>query len=148
MRRLLFAVAVFALAGTLVSGYALRQHYAPAGSSFCNVTTTFSCDLVNQSTYSEIMGIPVAAIGVVGYVAMLVLAMIARGNARRAAWCIPWLRAGAIGGIVFSLILTGIELFIIGAICVLCVASQVLMFAIGGCVAMLPRSSRSPGPES
>ncbi|MBI4433507.1 vitamin K epoxide reductase family protein [Candidatus Uhrbacteria bacterium] len=149
MRRLLLGIAVLSVLGVVVSGYALRQHYAPVGSgSFCNLSTTLSCDLVNQSSYSEILGIPVAGIGIAGYLAMLVLSVVAMGGVARAKRCLPWLQIGAMGGIGFSLVLTAIEIFVIGAICILCVASQVLILAIGGCVLALTMALRRTSPSA
>lgn len=111
----------FSIAGFLVSVYSLKQHYAPLGTSVCNVTATFNCDLVNKGPYSEILGFPVAAIGLIGYLMILIVA-------------IQFLRtkdpvlgkamlALMIGGIAFSLYLTALEAFVIYAWCLLCLGS-------------------------
>lgn len=118
MRR---AVIILATLGILISGYSWFNHYGTNTESFCDISSTLSCSTVNRSIYSEFAGIPVAAIGFVGYALLLALALIK--NWRMA------LAAGILGTI-FSLYLTGIELFTLRAICILCVTSQLLILII------------------
>ncbi|MFH1099038.1 MAG: vitamin K epoxide reductase family protein [Candidatus Uhrbacteria bacterium] len=130
-RPLFTAIAIMAAVGVFVSVYGLWQHYAPAGSSFCNISAIISCDFVNQSAWSEIAGIPVAAIGIFGYLAIFALALAARweslANQRLLAALL--LGLGSLG-LVLQLIFTYIELAIIGAICPICIASQIIIFVI------------------
>lgn len=75
---------------------------------------TEGCDVVNASPYSEIMGIPVAAIGVLGYLALLALALwalFARNNAPY--WLTDVRIFFAAVGFLFAVYLTAVELFII-----------------------------------
>lgn len=144
MRRLLITIGILALAGVVVSAYALWQHYAPLGSAFCNLGETFSCDLVNKSAFSEVFGIPVALIGILGYVGIGALAVVAysmvspplpegvRGQVSnvQCQTLIRLLLLASLAGLAFSLSLTYVELFIIGAICVLCITSQALILMI------------------
>lgn len=148
MRKLLITIAVLSLAGIAVSAYALWQHYAPLGSAFCNIGETFSCDLVNKSAFSEAFGIPVALIGILGYVGIGALALAAytkvspplvegerEGVAREARGreireFLSVLLITSLLGLAFSLYLTYIEFFVIGAVCILCVISQTLILAI------------------
>ncbi len=74
------------------------------------------CDVVNASPYSALLGVPVAAIGALGYAALLATAgwaFVARENAP------PWLPTArlvlASGGLFFAAYLTGIEAFVIHA---------------------------------
>lgn len=127
MRRILLAIIGTALLGVVVASYGLWQHYAPTGSSFCNFSATVSCDLVNQSTYSELFGIPIAAIGILGYLAIVLVGIIAM---RRVAWtrnathALVWM---AVLGAFFQLAFTYIEFFVIKALCPVCVISQILI---------------------
>lgn len=130
MRKLLITIAILSFAGVVVSAYALWQHYAPLGSAFCSLGETFSCDLVNKSTFSEAFGIPVAGIGIVGYVALFALALGIVLDPQSAPRLLPWILAASFGGLLFSLYLTYVELFIIGAVCILCVTSQALILTI------------------
>eukprot|EP01112_Ceratiomyxa_fruticulosa_P021351 TRINITY_DN7477_c0_g1_i2.p1 TRINITY_DN7477_c0_g1~~TRINITY_DN7477_c0_g1_i2.p1 ORF type:complete len:100 (+),score=9.21 TRINITY_DN7477_c0_g1_i2:113-412(+) len=52
----------FAIAAFLVSVYLVYGHYHT--SSSCDITPSFSCSVVNTSTYSELFGVPVAVFGV------------------------------------------------------------------------------------
>ncbi|MDP3771142.1 MAG: vitamin K epoxide reductase family protein [bacterium] len=130
MRKLLIIITALAALGVAVSSYALWQHYAPLGSAFCNLGETFSCDLVNKSAFSEVFGIPVALIGIIGYVGIGAMAIRGLMGGTRVPQLIAWLLVTAIGGLMFSLSLTYIEFFVIGAVCILCVVSQALILAI------------------
>lgn len=125
------AVAVLALLGILDSVYLLLGKLGYVGSLSCSVSR--GCDMVNASVYSSFMGVPVAAIGLIGYVVLLVLALV--GLQPR------WLEArwpdGALAvlsglGVLFSLRLTYYELFALNAICQWCVVSQLAILLIFG----------------
>jgi uncharacterized membrane protein len=79
------------------------------------------CATVANSSYSHLLGVNVAIFGIVGYIALLVCALL-RGDAARMAGF-----GFALVGFGFSLYLTYLELFTIDAICQWCVASAVLM---------------------
>ena len=69
---------------------------------------------MNHSPFAEILHIPVAAIGIAGYLAMAGLAI-----AKRRRW-MPLLTIGALG---FSLYLTYIEKYVLEVYCIYCVTS-------------------------
>jgi uncharacterized membrane protein len=79
------------------------------------------CQTVAESSYSHLLGINVAVFGIVGYVVLLVCALL-RGDGPRLVGF-----GFALVGFGFSLYLTYLELFTIDAICQWCVASAVLM---------------------
>jgi len=106
----------------LISAYSTYSHYGDATDTFCDLTATLSCTAVNKSIYAEIGGIPVALIGLYGY-GLIVLLTLGRAKTK-------WLFAVSILGLVFSLYLTWIELFTLRTICILCVASQLLILII------------------
>lgn len=111
----------FAAAGLLISLYALKQHYAPLGTSVCNVGGAFSCDLVNKGPYGEIAGFPVAAIGLIGYLMIAVVAM--QFSKTKDPVLGKSLLALLAGGMAFSLYLTSLEAFVIRAWCLICLGS-------------------------
>lgn len=75
---------------------------------------TGGCDVVNSSPYAQIMGIPVAAIGAMGYAALLALAFWAFAAPESAPCWLIDLRLFFAGiGVVFAAYLTAIELFVI-----------------------------------
>jgi uncharacterized membrane protein len=125
-RRILLAIAVLAVSGTVVSSVSLYHHYGTSASSYCEIGENFNCDIVNRSTYSTIAGIPVALIGVAGYLAVLTLATFYRNLAEA-----PVILAmGSLAGLSFALYLTYIEGFVLAAWCILCLSSLTLIFSI------------------
>jgi uncharacterized membrane protein len=118
-RRILLAIAVLAVAGAAVSSVSLYHHYGTSETSFCDFAENFNCDIVNRSRYSVFVGIPVALIGICGYLALLTLATLYRAQPRT-----PALLLGASTlGLGFAFYLTYIEGFVLGVWCVLCLSS-------------------------
>jgi uncharacterized membrane protein len=72
-----YLIALLALAGVVVSTLALRVHYSTETQP-CSINAKWDCDIVNHSPYSEVAGIPVAAIGIAGYLALAGLALMRR----------------------------------------------------------------------
>jgi uncharacterized membrane protein len=86
-----------------------------------------NCESVNSSRFAEIGGIPIALIGAVGYLAILVVLVL---DDRKPVWR-DGLRLTLFGftltGTLFSLYLTYLEVFVLRAICPYCVLSAVAM---------------------
>src|SRR5215475_12736256 len=78
--RLLIAIAVLAVIGAAVSSVSLYHHYQTTETNYCDFGQNFNCDIVNRSVYSTIAGIPVALIGVCGYLALFGLATVWRSK--------------------------------------------------------------------
>jgi len=127
-RNLLLVIAILAVAGMAVSGVSLQRHYAKSATAFCDVGEKFNCDIVNRSEYSRVMGIPVAAIGIVGYGVLLVLATVYRSLAETPLR----LLVAAIAGLGFALYLTYVEAYVLDTWCILCLGSLGLIAAITG----------------
>jgi uncharacterized membrane protein len=121
-RRLRIAVAVLALAGVGVAGYLTWVHYADVD-PIC-AGGGGGCERVQSSEYAELAGVPVALLGLIGYVAILG-SLLVPGEAGRFAGALL-----ALVGFGFSAWLTYVELFEIDAICQWCVASAVIMTAL------------------
>src|SRR6266481_2134518 len=100
-RRILALIAVLAVGGAAVSSVSLYHHYGTSKTSYCEVGENFNCDIVNRSTYSAISGIPVALIGIVGYLALLALATFYRSQAETPAR----LALASLAGLGFALYL-------------------------------------------
>lgn len=116
-------IAALSLAGIVVSAISLQRHYAKSATEFCDFSQKFSCDIVNRSEYSTIMGIPVAGVGVAGYGLLFVLATFRRSRSETP----NQLLAAAIAGLAFALYLTYIEAYILLTWCILCVISLALI---------------------
>ncbi|HEY4932287.1 MAG TPA: vitamin K epoxide reductase family protein [Terriglobales bacterium] len=109
-----YLLAILAIAGIAVSVMALRVHYSTETTP-CSINEKWDCGIVNHSPYAEIRGIPVAAIGIAGYLLIGILAMLRRRG---------WLLAAALMGMAFALYLTNIEARVLGVWCLYCVISQ------------------------
>ena len=101
-----YALIVLALIGITVSALALREHYRPYGEEApCDINARWDCGTVNKSPYAVLPhgaehGIPVAAIGIAGYLLLGVLAL------RRA---YGWTLFFAVPALAFSLYLSYFE---------------------------------------
>ncbi len=136
-RILLIAVATLSLAGVAVSAVSLQRHYAKSATEFCDFTEKFSCDIVNRSEYSTVAGIPVAAIGVVGYAALFLLSTFWRIRQETP----NRLLGAALAGLAFALYLTYIEAYKLTTWCILCLISLALISLIAICGAFIKWSA-------
>ena len=126
-KRILFAtIAVLSLAGVVDSAVALQRHFAKSATTYCDFSQQFNCDIVNRSGYSTLAGIPVAAIGVVGYAALFVLSAFWKSRPETP----NRLLGAAIAGLAFALYLTYIEAYELMTWCILCLISLALIFLI------------------
>jgi vitamin-K-epoxide reductase (warfarin-sensitive) len=119
-------IAVLSLAGVIVSALSLERHYAKSATAYCDFSQKFSCDIVNRSEYSTLMGIPVAAIGVVGYGALFVLSTFWKSHAETR----NRLLAASLAGLAFALYLTYIEAYELMTWCILCLSSLAMISLI------------------
>jgi uncharacterized membrane protein len=126
VQRLMSVIAILAVCGIVVSSVSLQHHYAKSKTEFCDFGESFNCDIVNRSAYSEVLGIPVALIGMLGYAALAGLAILYRE--RREAPSLIF--AGALAGLAFALYLTYIEGRVLGAWCIMCLSSLALISGI------------------
>jgi vitamin-K-epoxide reductase (warfarin-sensitive) len=135
------AIALLAVAGVAVSSVSLYEHFATSKTSFCDFSESFNCDIVNRSAYSTVLGMPVALIGIIGYLLITALATIYRNKAETPVL----LLIASAGGLGFALYLTYIEKFVLGVWCILCLASLGLICCevILSTAAILRRPRRS-----
>jgi len=124
--RIFSVIAVLALAGMAVSSISLYHHYGSSKTNYCDFAENFNCDIVNRSTYSTVLGIPDALIGILGYGALLALATLYRRKAETPVM----LLIASVAGLGFALYLTYIEAFILATWCILCLSSLIVIFLI------------------
>ena len=117
-RALRLAAAIVALAGIGVAGYLTWVHFDDAA-LVC--VAGAGCETVQESEYAEIAGVPVAALGLVAYSIVLGLVAWDSPAARLAAATI------ALVGLLFSTYLLVLQLFVIDAVCVWCMANDVVI---------------------
>jgi len=110
MRYILLLVAII---GIVDASFALREHYR-VGASPCSINEKWDCGIVNHSPYAVMGGIPVATIGIAGYLFLGILAFMRR---------YALMLGAAILGLAFSLYLAHIEQSVLGVWCVYCAIS-------------------------
>ena len=109
-----YALLVLALIGMTASSLALREKYRPYGESPCDINERWDCGIVNHSPYAMIGPLPVAVIGIAGYLILVILSL------RRA---YRLMLAGSLAGLGFSLYLAHIENHVLGVWCIYCAIS-------------------------
>jgi len=123
---LFILTAVLSLSGVAISAVSLQRHYAKSATNFCDFSQKFSCDIVNRSESSEIVGIPVAGIGVAGYAALFVLSTFWKSRPETPTRIL----IAAMVGLAFALYLTYVEAYVLTTWCILCVGSLVIISSI------------------
>src|SRR5678816_4324581 len=124
--RLPIFISLAAVVGIAVSSLSLYHHFAKSKTSYCDFGESFNCDVVNRSQYSSIAGIPVAAIGIAGYVVILFLATWYRRNRDTPGL----LSVASLAGVAFALYLTYLEAFVLQAYCILCLTSLCMIVTL------------------
>jgi uncharacterized membrane protein len=99
--------------GIVVSALALREHYRTEASP-CSINERWDCGIVNHSPYAMVYGIPVAVLGIAGYLLLGLLAF------RRA---YPWMLPFVMFALAFAIHLADVEAYVLGVWCIYCVAS-------------------------
>jgi uncharacterized membrane protein len=112
------------LIGLGVAGYLTYLHYSGAA---IPCFKGGGCETVQHSIYSKLAGVPVALIGLIGYVAILASLLAPEGEAPEGEMTRLATMAFTVIGFGFSLYLTSREVFSIHAICPWCVGSAVIM---------------------
>ena len=117
--------ALLALVGVLVSTYLYLYKLGLLGAIACG---TGGCETVQLSEYSRFLGIEVPLIGLLGYLAILGVALVGiQPKWESARWPARALLVLTSGGVAFTIYLTWIELFVLHAICRWCVGSAVII---------------------
>jgi uncharacterized membrane protein len=114
MKTMRYLIVLLALAGMVVFILALRVHYSTETEP-CSINEKWDCGVVNHSPFAEIAHVPVAAIGIAGYLLLAGLAL-----ARRRILVVT----ASIAGLGFALYLTHIEKDVLMVWCLYCVISQ------------------------
>jgi uncharacterized membrane protein len=120
-RTLRLGVVAVALVGIAIAGYLTLVHYRP-DSLIC--TGSGGCETVQESSYAELFGIPVALLGLGAYVVVLALVAWDAELARTLA------AAVALGGLAFAGYLVALQAFVIEAWCVWCLVNDVAVLPL------------------
>ncbi len=127
-RLLRIGLIVVSLAGVAVAGYLTYVHYEPKA-LIC--TGSGGCETVQDSSYAVLLGVPVAVLGLAVWVIALGLTVWNSELARTLT------AALAIGSLAFVAYLVILQLFVIDAICVWCMANDVILVPLLTVLALL-----------
>ena len=137
-RSLRLAAGLVAVAGLGVAGYLTWVHFDDAA-LVC--VAGGGCETVQESEYAEVAGVPVALLGLGAYAVLLGLLV----------WDAPTARLGAamlaLVGLVFSMYLLALQLFVIDAVCVWCLVNDVVIAPLLAVLTGLRLRSWAPGAE-
>jgi uncharacterized membrane protein len=128
MRARLVTIMASAGLGLIVSLYLLSIHWG-WGKIVC--LDIGDCEVVNMSLYAKLLGIPVSLLGAFTYLALLATSMLIWRHVYAELVSLVQFFLAAIG-VVFSVYLTYVEIFILRAICPWCVLSAILITLIAG----------------
>lgn len=140
-------ILILAFAGLADSAY-LAEHEASGVPLICNIQNLSGCNIVANSQYSHIFGIPVAALGVLFYSIMFVLAALELVIFDRLLRRV--LQGFALIGLIISIFSTITQVFVINALCIYCLASAlitVLIFILATFIEPIKRKVQQVPPS-
>lgn len=119
---------IISIASIIVSSYLLYLHYSNV-ESFCDISQSISCDIVNKSPYSEFppgSGVPVSLMGILTFIIVLISIQQIKNNKHKKALSNLIFYLMTIS-LLFALYLVYTELFLILSICILCVGLDIFI---------------------
>ena len=114
-RKWVMGLAIF---GVGLAVYLYYEYLVQDTFGICNINAVFNCEPITKGPLSELFGIPVALIGLVGYATIFLTAWMKK---------FPWSFYMAVFGMVFCLRLTILEIFVENVLCPVCLACQAVM---------------------
>ena len=129
------ASSLLALAGLAVSTYLTVEHYTAGKTLACPETGVVNCQKVTTSAQSAVLGIPVALLGLLFFLALVPLCLPVAWRSAHPA--VRWSRVVlALIGVGFVVYLIYAELFVLDAICLWCTAVHVITIALFAVIAL------------
>lgn len=137
-RKLLIFIGIVCVVATVLAIMSTTQHFRIAKSgleeaSFCAISETINCDIVNASSYSEFLGVPIAWWGTFYYGLLAIMCFMGAFSKRerRATISIAWFMA--LSGIPYAFFLFYISWRVLGVFCIECIGMYTasLVAAIG-----------------
>lgn len=121
MTKIYKATTILSVIGIGLALYLLYEYFSPPHQSLCYVNSYINCEASTKGELANTLGIPTALYGLVGYTIILISAL--------KKW--PKLLFGmAAFGLLFCLRITFLEVFVINALCPVCLACQAIMIII------------------
>lgn len=136
MKKKFLVVSILAsLLGTVIAGISTSQHMRIAREglekeSFCAISETVNCDIINASSYSEFLDVPTAWWGLVYYVVTILMAIFCLFSKKdpRATMTAAWIMA--LESVVVSAYLAYITISVLGVVCIECVGMYIVNLAL------------------
>jgi uncharacterized membrane protein len=136
--RLRVGIGALALVGAALSSYLLYVRWAGATLA----CSTGGCGTVQASSYSSVLGIPVALLGLFAYSTIFLCSLFRNDVVRAAAF------STALAGVVFAAYLLYVQLTAIDAVCEWCVASDALVTVVAVLTLLRLRAADAENPAS
>ena len=126
---------LLSVCGVVVASLALQAHYSNKVQP-CDINAHWDCGVVNHSSFSMIHGVPVAAIGIAGYLLLGLLVLLGKKG---------WTLVAAVAGLCVALYFTHVEASILQVWCLYCVISQgiIALITIFAAISLALRPKRS-----
>jgi uncharacterized membrane protein len=118
--------------------YLTYMHFKPSASTLCKINDYLDCDIVNKSVYSELFDVPVSIWGMLTYLLLFFLGLGIYKGFRFTRWNkalrhvnILWFMFAVTAfGVLFAGYLSYVEVFILHALCIFCVAQQIIIIIL------------------
>jgi uncharacterized membrane protein len=145
-RRLLLSITTFFSVLGIADSLYLAEHALAGTPLSCGIGSgaLTGCNIVAQSAYSHIFGIPLGVYGLVFYLAIFVLSLMARN--RQTSRVMRSLFLSGVAGMLLSFYFLWLQVFVIDAICIYCLASFVFAAAVFVSTLLLLRTRTVPLP--
>ena len=125
--KILKIIIILSILGIIVSLYLVENHYAPpTKGALCDISESISCSLVNTSTFSELFNVPVALLGVLWFLVLIIFSW----KALKKDGALPTMMLGwGILGILFVIYFVIAEI-ILRSICPFCTLVHAIVITI------------------
>ncbi len=137
LKRGIFFLQILLIISIITSIYLTYLHYAEE-ESFCDISTTISCDIVNKSEWSELFGVPVAIFGLFTFILLFIITVLINKNFNKKLFGIRFGRKNLlllmnlilVWSLIFALyLLIYVEYYKLkGTYCLLCIFLDILIF--------------------
>jgi len=138
------SILILAFFGIANSAY-LAESKITGTPLICDIQNLSGCNIVANSQYSQLFGIPLAEYGVLFYGILFVLAALELVLFDRLLRRV--LQGAALVGILASLYFTSVQVFLIGAVCIYCLASSIIALLIFILATLIEPLRKNKAPE-
>ena len=122
-KHFILGIIIISILGLITSLYLTYDHYYPSlEGSFCDITASVSCTILNSGVYSNVAGIPVAIYGVVWFMVLGMLSWKSLDNANTIPTLLLWNTSGFLSLFYFIYVE-----FLLKTICPFCTVVHILV---------------------